>query len=69
MTYTAQQVRATVLAYIKNHYFATEADIATATGLGVLEVLDALLDLERTDPDVVERDSIIGYIGSTDREN
>jgi hypothetical protein len=34
-----------------------------------VDVGDALVELEATDPDVVVRDSIIGYIGHTDRIN
>jgi len=66
---TTTQTKAMVLAYIKNHYFASELVIAKALGLPVVDVLDALLELERTDPDIVERDSVIGYTGHTDRVN
>jgi hypothetical protein len=58
-----------VLAYIKINWFQPETVIAHALDLPVLAVLDILLELERTDPDVVTRDSIIGYIGHTDRIN
>jgi hypothetical protein len=61
------EVKAMVLAYIKLNYFQHEATIAHALGVPVLDVLDALLELEATDPDVVTKDGIIGYIGSTDR--
>jgi hypothetical protein len=63
------EVKAMVLAYIKLNWFQPEMVIAHALDLPVLDVLDALLELERTDPDVVTRDSIIGYIGHTDRIN
>ena len=66
---TPQDTKAMVLAYIKLNWFQSEITIARALDLPVLDVLDALLELERTDPDVVERDSIIGYIGHTDRIN
>ncbi len=64
---TTQDTKAMVLSYIKLNWFQGEATIARALDLPVLDVLDALLELEALDPDVVERDSIIGYIGSTDR--
>lgn len=61
------EVKKMVLAYIKKNYFLSENVIARALDLDVIDVLDALLELERTDPDVVTRDGIIGYIGHTDR--
>lgn len=61
------EVKAMVLAYCKKNYFQHEGTIAHALGLDVLDVLDALLELLRTDPDFIERDSVIGYIGHTDR--
>ena len=67
MTTKQPSTRDMVLAYIKINWFQPEGVIAHALDLPVLDVLDALLELERTDPDVVERDSIIGYIGHTDR--
>lgn len=66
---TTQDTKAMVLAYIKRNWFQGEMTIARALDLPVLDVGDALLELERTDPDVVIRDSIIGYIGNTDRVN
>jgi hypothetical protein len=64
---TTQDTKKRVLAYIKNHYFANELVIARALDLPVVDVLDALLELERTDADVIARDGIIGYTGHTDR--
>lgn len=58
-----------VLAYIKINWFQPEMVIAHALDLPVLVVLDILIELERTDPDVITKDSIIGYIGHTDRIN
>ena len=69
MTTTQQGTKAMVLAYIKLNYFVSELTIARVLELPVLDVLDALIELERTDPDVITKDSIIGYIGHTDRIN
>jgi hypothetical protein len=62
-------IKAMVLAYIKRNWFQGEHTIARALDLDVIDVGDALVELERTDPDVVVRDGIIGYIGHTDRVN
>jgi hypothetical protein len=69
MTTTTQTTKARVLAHIKRNYFVSELTIARALELPVIDVLDALLELERTDEDVVIRDGVIGYIGHTDRVN
>lgn len=66
---TTQDTKAQVLAHIKRFWFVNELQIARALSLPVLDVLDALLELEATDPDVVTRDGVIGYIGHTDRVN
>lgn len=66
---TTQDTKARVLEHIKRNYFVNELRIAKALDLPVLDVLDALLELERTDEDVIARDGIIGYIGHTDRVN
>lgn len=68
MTINAKpEVKAMVLAYIKLNWFQGEATIARALDLDIVDVGDALVELERIDKDVVERDGIIGYIGHTDR--
>jgi hypothetical protein len=64
---TTQDTKARVLAHIKRFYFQNELQIAKALDITILEALGALLELERTDPDVITRDGIIGYIGHTDR--
>lgn len=64
---TKQDIKAMVLAYIKLNWFQPEAVIARVLDLDVPDVLGALLELERTDPGVVTRDGIIGYIGYDDR--
>ena len=70
MTINAKpEVKAMVLAYIKRNWFQGERTIARALDLDIVDVGDALVELERTDPDVVVRDGIIGYIGHTDRED
>lgn len=66
---TAQSLKSRVLAYMKNHWFASEQAIADFLQADILDVLEAMIELEASDPDVVVRDGLIGYIGSTDREN
>lgn len=61
------EVKKMVLAYIKLNWFQGERTIARALDLDIIDVGDALVELERTDKDVVVRDGCIGYIGHTDR--
>jgi hypothetical protein len=67
MRTTQQDTRDRVLATIKRFYFVNELWIAEHLGITILDALDALLELERTDADVIIKDGVIGFIGNCDR--